>query len=96
MATITDIGTLITQTRGFCGGRPRIAGSGISVRRVAGWYKMGRSPEEIVAEYGHLTLSQVYASIAYHHANREMIDGELSDEEAEYDLRAASHRFQEE
>jgi uncharacterized protein (DUF433 family) len=25
---------------------------------VAGWYKMGRSPEEIADQYGHLNLAQ--------------------------------------
>jgi uncharacterized protein (DUF433 family) len=93
MSTITDIGTLIAQTPGVCGGRPCIAGTGVSVRRIAGWYKMGRSPEEIADQYGHLTLSQVYAAITYYHANREMIDAELADEEALYDrLAAESHR----
>ena len=91
MSTMTDIGTLIAQTTGICGGRPRIAGTGVSVRRVAGWYKMGRSPEEIAAQYGHLTLSQVYAALTYYHANREAIDAELAEEEAEYDRLAAIH-----
>jgi uncharacterized protein (DUF433 family) len=85
MATITDIGTLITQTPGICGGRPRIAGTGVSVRRIAGWYKMGQSPEEIATSYGHLALSQVYAALAYYHANRDAIDAELSEEDAEND-----------
>ena len=44
MAVVTDIGTLIEQTPGICGGRPCIAGTGVSVLRVAGWYKMGAAP----------------------------------------------------
>ena len=32
--TLTDIGTLIAQSPGVCGGRPRIAGTGVSVRRM--------------------------------------------------------------
>ena len=85
MSTTTDIGTLIAQTPGICGGRPRIAGTGVSVRRVAGWYRLGRSAEEIAAQYGHLSLSQVYAALAYYHANRDAINGELDHEESEYD-----------
>jgi uncharacterized protein (DUF433 family) len=65
MHPATDIGTLITQTPGICGGRPRIAGTGVSVMRVAGWYRMGRSPEEVADQYGHLSLSQVFAALAY-------------------------------
>ena len=92
MATLIDIGTLITQTPGICGGRPRIAGTGVSIRRVAGWYKMGRSPEEIADQYGHLNLAQVHAALAYYHANRDGIDVELAEEESEYDRLASIHK----
>ena len=92
MATLTDIGSLITQSPGVCGGRPRIAGTGVSVRRVAGWTKMGRSPEEIADQYGHLSLAQVHAALACYHANRDEIDAELAAEEAEYDRLASAHR----
>jgi len=85
MAALTDIGVLITRAPGICGGRPHIAQTGVSVRRVAGWYKLGRSPEEIADQYGHISLAQVYAAIAYYHANRDTIDEELRNEEAEYD-----------
>jgi uncharacterized protein (DUF433 family) len=47
MATVTDIGTLITRSPGIRDGRPCVAGTGVSVLRIAGWYKMGLSPEEI-------------------------------------------------
>jgi uncharacterized protein (DUF433 family) len=91
MATTTDIGTLITQTPGICGGRPRIAGTGVSVMRIAGWYRMGRSPEEIADQYGHFSLSKVFAALAYYHSNRESIDAELGEEAAEYDRLVARH-----
>ena len=51
MATVTDIGTLITQSPGICGGRLRIAGTGVSVLRIAGWYNQGHIPEMIATEY---------------------------------------------
>jgi uncharacterized protein (DUF433 family) len=92
MATVTDIGTLITSTEGICGGRPRIAGTGVSVRRVAGWHKLGRSPEEIADQYGHLNLAQVHAALAYYYANRDVIDAELAQEEAEYDQLASAQK----
>jgi uncharacterized protein (DUF433 family) len=92
MAALTDIGTLIEQTPGICGGRPCVAGTGVSVLRIAGWYKMGSSPEEIADQYGHLSLAQVHAALAYYHANRDQLDAELAEEEAEYDRLAASHR----
>jgi uncharacterized protein (DUF433 family) len=92
MTTVTDIGTLIVSTAGVCGGRPRIAGTGVSVRRIAGWCKLGRSPEEIADQYGHLNLAQVHAALAYYYANRDVIDAELAQEELEYEQLASVHR----
>ncbi len=92
MATVTDIGTFIVQTPGVCGGRPRIAGTGVSIRRIVGWYKMGLTPEEIADQYGHLNLAQVHAALSYYHANRDRIEAELGEEEAEYDRLEARRR----
>ena len=92
MATLTDIGTFITQDPGICGGRPRIAGTGVSVRRIVGWYKMGLTPEEIASEIPHLGLAQVHAALAYYHANRDELDAAMSAEEAEADRVEREHR----
>ena len=83
MSTAIDIGNLIVRSPEVRGGRPRIAGTGVTVRRVVSWYKLGLSPEEIADELGHLTLAQVYAALAYYHANREEIETDLESEEAE-------------
>jgi len=83
MHPITDIGTLIVHSPDIRGGRPRIAGTGVTVRRIVGWYKLGLSPEEIADQIEHLTLAQVYAALAYYHANREEIETDLAAEEAE-------------
>jgi uncharacterized protein (DUF433 family) len=50
--------------------------------RVAAWYKMGLTPEEIAAQYGHLSLAQVHAALVYYHANPEEIEADLAQEEA--------------
>ena len=92
MAALTDIGTLITQSPGICGGRPRIAGTGVSVRRIAGWSKMGLTPEEIAADIPHLTLAQVHAALTYYHANRESLEAEMAAERAEADRLERKHR----
>jgi len=92
MATLTDIGTLIAQTPGICGGRPRIAGTGVSIRRIAGWYKLGLTPEEIATQIPHLTLAQVHAALAYYHANRDEMEAEMAAEEAEADRLEREHR----
>jgi uncharacterized protein (DUF433 family) len=92
MTTLTDIGTLITQTPGICGGRPRIAGTGVSVRRIVGWDKLGMTPEEIATEIPHLDLAQVHAALAYYHANRDEVDAEMRAEEAEAHRLERAHR----
>ena len=74
MPTTTDIGSLIVRTPDLRGGRPCIADTGLSVSRIVGWYKQGLSPEEIADEYPHLDLAQVYAALAYYHANRDEIE----------------------
>jgi uncharacterized protein (DUF433 family) len=84
MATVTDIGTLIEQTPGICGGRPCIAGTGVSALRIAGWYKLAWTPEEISRRIGHISLAQVYAALAYYHANQEAMEAEMAAEEADY------------
>ncbi|HXM43334.1 MAG TPA: DUF433 domain-containing protein [Bryobacteraceae bacterium] len=82
MTSAVEIGSLIDRDPAIRAGRPKIAGTGVSVRRVAGWYKMGMSPEEIATQYGHLNLVQVHAALAYYHANFEEIEADLAKEEA--------------
>lgn len=79
-----DIGTLITRTPGVRGGRPCIAGTGVSVMRIAIYNNMGYTPEEIAAGYGHLTLAQVHAALAYYYANKAEVDTDIADEGATF------------
>jgi uncharacterized protein (DUF433 family) len=94
VSTATDISRLIVTTPDLCGGRPRIAGTGVSVRRIAGWYKLGLRPEEIADRVGHLTLAQIHAALAYYHANQEQIEAEIAAEQAEADRLHQQHRDQ--
>jgi uncharacterized protein (DUF433 family) len=82
MASVTEIGTLIDRDPKVRGGRPKVAGTGLTVSRIAGWYKMGMTPEEIALEYAHLTLAQVHAALAYYHVNRDEIEADLGQEQA--------------
>jgi uncharacterized protein (DUF433 family) len=82
MASVVEIGTLIDRDPKVRGGRPKIAGTGLTVSRIAGWYKMGMTPEEIALEYPHLTLAQVHAALAYYHINRDEIEADIAEEEA--------------
>jgi uncharacterized protein (DUF433 family) len=82
MTSAVEIGSLIDRDPAIRAGRPKIAGTGVTVMRVAGWYKMGLSPEEIATQYGHLSLAQVHAALAYYHANPDEIEADLAEEEA--------------
>ena len=82
MASVTEIGTLIDRDPTIRGGRPKLAGTGLTVSRIAAWYRRGLTPEEIALEYPHLTLAQVHAALAYYHVNRDEIEADLAYEEA--------------
>ena len=91
MSAVVDIGTMIVRTPEIRGGRPRIAGTGVTVRRIVVWRQQGLTPEQIADEVGHLSLAQVYAALAYYHANREEIETDLAAEEAEADRLESQH-----
>ena len=55
MLTATDIGTLVTCYPEIGNGRPFIAGTRTSVRRVVVLYKQGATAEEIARHMSHLT-----------------------------------------
>ena len=82
MSTLMDIGTLIVCSDDIRGGRPRIAGTGVT-RRIAEWYRLGLTPSEIADRLEHLTLAQVYAALTYYHANQSEIEADITREEEE-------------
>ena len=86
-----DIGRLITRTPGIKNGSPHIAGTGVLVRTIARWYKLGMSPEEIAADYPHLSLSQVYGALAYYHANRAEMEAQMATEDSASDRIELEH-----
>jgi uncharacterized protein (DUF433 family) len=81
MANAVEIGTLIDRDPTIRSGRPKIAGTGVTVMRIVGWYKRGLTPEEIATQYGHLSLAQVHAALAYYHANAQEIEADLAADE---------------
>jgi uncharacterized protein (DUF433 family) len=84
-ADFTEIGSLITCDPALRGGRPILAGTGVSVRTVAIESNRGLSPEEIVADRPHLSLAQVYAALAFYHANKQEIDADIAADEQAYE-----------
>lgn len=82
-ATTVNIGTLITRTPGLHGGAPHVQGKGVTVRRIVSWYKRGLTAEEIGDRIGTLTLAEVYAALAYYHANTAEVEADIAHQIAE-------------
>ena len=91
MATVTEIGSLISRDPEIHAGRPCIAGTGVSVRRIAVLHNMGLIPEEIARKFGHLSLAQVYAALACYHANQAEVDADLKAEAQAAAILQAQH-----
>ncbi len=72
---------------GCCGGKPHFAGHRIKVQHIAVWHeRLGKTPDEIVAEHSGVTLADVHASLAYYYDHREQIDADIR---ADADLAAS-------
>ena len=91
-AAAVEIGSLIEIDPEIRAGRPCLAGTGVSVHRVVGWYKLGLTPEEIAERIGHLSLAHVHAALTYYHANQRQIDAEIAADDAEAEALEREHR----
>lgn len=58
-------------------GRLCVKGTATTVHRIARWWRMGMSAEEIAADFEHLSLAGVHAALTYYFANRGEIDAEI-------------------
>ena len=69
----------IVSLKTHCGGSPVIAGTKFPVKSVVFYIlKQGMTPEELVREFSHLTLPQIYDALSYYYENKKEIDKELS------------------
>ena len=72
----------IEITPGVRGGKPRIAGTRITVADLAILYlRMGQSLDLIAGKY-HLPIASVYAAMAYYYDHREEIEQSIQADEA--------------
>lgn len=68
----------IVSDNNDCGGSPVIKETKFPVRSVVNYIlRQGLSPEEIVGEFSHLTLAQVYDALSYYYDHKEFIDRDL-------------------
>jgi uncharacterized protein (DUF433 family) len=78
----------IVSRKDYCGGNPVIKGTKFPVHSVVNYIlRQGFSPEELVKEFSHLTLAQVYDALSYYYDHTGDIEREL-EKNAEERLRA--------
>lgn len=77
MALAPTLDALIEKNPELRGGRPIIAGTGTTVRAVAGLYKLGLVAEEIATQLPHLSLAQIYAALTYYHLHVDEIEADI-------------------
>lgn len=76
-----ELNQYIEITPGIRSGKPRIAGTRITVADVAIMYlRMGQSLEEIVGKYN-LSLASVHTAMAFYYDNREEVDRRIAEAE---------------
>jgi uncharacterized protein (DUF433 family) len=69
----------IVQTPGIVGGKPRIDGHRITIQNIVIWHEhMGYSVEEIADLYK-LSLSEIYAALAYYFDHQAEIDHSIEE-----------------
>lgn len=91
MAGGIQLDAMLVRTPNVCGGRLRVDGTRVTVLQIATLYKRGESAEEIAQNFPQLNLSQVYAALAYYHANRVDVEQELADEANDFERLKAQY-----
>jgi uncharacterized protein (DUF433 family) len=70
----------IVSHAAYCAGSPVIKGTKFFVRSLVNYVlRQGISPEELVAEFSHLTLAQVYDALSYYYDHKETVDRDLQE-----------------
>jgi uncharacterized protein (DUF433 family) len=73
---------MISRTPGILGGKSCIEGHRVGVHRIAGWWKLGLTIEEIGERLPTLAPAGIHVALAYYHLHREEIEGYLEEERA--------------
>jgi uncharacterized protein (DUF433 family) len=74
--TIKALDGLIIRDPKLRGGRPVLAGTGVTVRTIAGHYKLGLNAEQI-SDRMSLELGLVYAALTYYHLHKDEIEADI-------------------
>lgn len=73
----------VVKAPGICGGKACIAGSRIRVMDIVVWHELrGKTADELVVMFPGISLSDVYAALAYYFDHREEVDQDFQKDEA--------------
>ncbi|MBI5215517.1 MAG: DUF433 domain-containing protein [Ignavibacteriae bacterium] len=72
----------IETTPGICGGKPRIAGHRITVENIVIWHDRLRMTADEIADDYNISLSDIYAAMAYYYDHKPEIDASMARGEA--------------
>jgi uncharacterized protein (DUF433 family) len=72
----------LVRTPGVGGGNLCIAGTGMSVNQIVTLHKQGLTAEQIVEQYRHRTLGEIYGVLAWYYEHKDEFDQELAAEAA--------------
>jgi uncharacterized protein (DUF433 family) len=82
----------IVSTPDTCGGKPRIAGTRIQVKHIVVMHeRQGMTPEQIVAEYPHLTFDGIDAALAYYRDHTDEVSADIRAERDWYEEMKSKH-----
>jgi uncharacterized protein (DUF433 family) len=70
----------VVSRKDYCGGSAVIKGTKFPVRAVVNYVlRQGLTPEELVREFPHLKLAQVYDALSYYYDHQQDVERELQD-----------------
>mgnify|MGYP000906986322 CR=1 FL=1 len=70
----------ITQSPSICDGEPIISGTRITVRAIVHYILFhGMTAEELVKEFPHINLSQVYDALSYYYDHKAEIESLIAE-----------------
>ena len=69
----------VIRDQEILGGEPIIKGSRTPVRSIVEWWKFGATPEEIMENLPHLSLSQIFDALSFYADHRSEIEQHISE-----------------
>ena len=74
MTVVTTEHPYIVRDARIGQGEPIIRGTGIRVRTLVEYWRVGTSPEGLLQHFPHLTLAQVFDALSYYQDHQEEIN----------------------